>query len=199
MIEAREQGYRKFWKRRIASTYHSSDSDTPRVKVYAFRPTWKPWAPSHSHFVYITGGMADAPMPVREAHSGFSRIELSCFAVAVTGFGNPRQDEIARWLHAFARLPFQENQPINPGEILDVGQPLAEGSEMSAFYFALTPFVDNDALCRATLHAEAVVHVVPISEAERTLVEREGAAALNDAFQRAAVTPVFNLGRQSCV
>jgi hypothetical protein len=198
VIAEREQRYRKFWKRRIAGKYRSSASNPSRVDVYAFLPTWNPWAPARSYIVYLTGGLSDAPLPPAATGTQFSRIELSCYARHVTGFGNP-QDEIAKWLHAFARLPFEESLRIGPGGAFNVGQPLAPGSDMSAFYFGFTPFVDKGKLCRATIHAEAVIHVVPISEAERALVEREGPQALADAFRHAAVPHAFDLKRRSCV
>jgi hypothetical protein len=198
VITEREQRYRKFWKRRISGRYRSSASKPPRVDVYAFLPTWNPWAPARSYFVYLTGGLSDAALADAPAGTRFPRIELSCYARHVKGFGNP-QDEVAKWLHAFARLPFEENLRISPGDTFDVGQPLAPGSDMSAFYFELTPLVDKDELCRATIHAEAVIHVIPISEAERSLAASKGFQALADAFRHARVPPVFDLERRSCV
>jgi hypothetical protein len=198
-IAQRQDLYAKFWRRRIAGIYHSSGSETQHVDVYAFRPTLKPWAPVNRFYVYMTGGMADAPMPGAGSSDTFSRVELSCYALTAPGFANPQTDEIAKWLHTFARLAFSEGQPINPGDTFNVGTPLAPESEMSAFYFGFTPFIDKDALRRATLNAEAVAHLVPISEAERSLAEREGSIALVEAFGRAAVMPVFDLSRPSCV
>jgi hypothetical protein len=198
-IARRQDLYARFWRRRIAGIYHSSGSETPHVDVYAFRPAWKPWAPANRFYVYMTGGMSDAPMPGAESNYAFSRVELSCYALTAPGFGDPQTDEIAKWLHTFARLVFSKGRPINPGDTFDVGDPLAPESEMSAFYFGFTPFVNKESLLRATLSAEAVAHLIPISEAERALAEREGSIALVEAFGRAAVMPMFDLTRRSCV
>ena len=194
-IAQREKLYRKFWRRRITGKYRSGGSEGPRVNVYAFLPTWNPWAPARAYIVYVTGGLSDAPMPGAQP----SRVELTAYAKYVAGFADPNRDIIAKWLHAFAQIPFSENLPIRPGETFDAGQHLAPDSEMSAFFFAETPLVNQDALRRATLHADAVLHVVPISEAERALAEREGSAALAAALQRAGVRLLFDLGRRSCV
>jgi hypothetical protein len=188
--------YEKFWRRRIAGVYRSAAADPSQVDVYAFRPTLKAWAPMHSHYVYITGGMSDLEMP---GGPGLARIELTAYARLAPGFGSPGEDVIAKWLHTFAQMPFSENLRLNPGDVFDVGQPLAEDSEMSAFYFGFVPFVDKAALCKATLRAEAVAHVTPISEAERSLAATEGAVALVQAFGRGAVPPLFDLQRKSCV
>ena len=199
VIAHREQLYRRFWGRRIAGRYRSAASEIPRVDVYAFRPTWKPWAPARPYYVYMTAGLSDTPMPDTTSGAGFSRTELSCYATNPSGFGAPQQDEIAKWLHALPQILLNESLRISPGDTLNIGQPLAPDSEMSAFYFGFTPFVDQDALRRATIHADAVAHLIPISEAERSLAERGGSLALPEAFQRAAVPPVFDLNRRSCV
>jgi hypothetical protein len=189
--------YEKFWRRRIGGVYRSAPADPAQVDVYVFGPTLKAWAPMYGYYVYITGGMSDLEMP---GGPGLSRIELSAFALRTSGFGSPGEDVIAKWLHTFAQMPFcEENLRLNPGDVFDAGQPLAEDSEMSAFYFGFVPFVDKAALCKATLRAEAVAHVMPISEAERSLAAREGAVALVQAFGRGAVPPLFDLRRKSCV
>jgi len=197
-IPERERLYEKFWRRRIAGVYHPSGSEPPHVAVYAFRPTLKAWAPMYSHYVYITGGLSDAEMPASPG-AEYARIELSAYATRAPGFGSPQEDEIAKWLHTFAQMPFKQNLRINPGDTFNVGRPLAPDSEMSAFYFGFVPFVDKAKLYRATLNAQAVAHVIPISEAERSLAEREGAIALVQAFGRGAIPPFFDLARKSCV
>jgi hypothetical protein len=198
-IAKREEPYAGFWRRRIAGIYHSSGDLTPHVDVYAFRPTWKPWAPANGYYVYMTGGMSDAAMPNLDVSYSFSRIELSCYATGAPGFGSAETDEPAKWLHTFARLVFAEGQPINPGDTFNAGKPLAPESEMSAFYFGYTPFIKKEALLRATQNAEAVAHLIPISEAERSLAESQGSIALVEAFGKAGVMPVFDLARRSCV
>lgn len=198
-IAERRRRYEKFWRRSAAGVFHSSSADPACVDVYAFRPTLKAWAPMYGHYVYITGGMSDLAMPGASPGADFARIELTAYATRAPWFANPQEDEIARWLHTFAQMPFRENSRINPGDTFDVGRPLAPDSEMTAFYFGFVPFVDKAALCRATLNAQAVAHVVPIGEAERSLAERDGAIALVQAFGRAAVPPIFDFERKSCV
>ncbi len=195
----RRRLYEKFWRRSAAGIYRSSPESPVHVDVYAFRPTLKAWAPMYAHYVYITGGMSDAEMPEGSPGADFARIELSAYATRAPGFANPQEDEIAKWLHTFAAMPFRENLRINPGDAFDVGRPLAPDSEMTAFYFGFVPFVDKAALYRATLKAQAVAHLIPISEAERCLAEKAGAIALVQAFGRGAVPPLFDLQRKSCV
>jgi hypothetical protein len=195
----RRQLYEKLWRRRTAGVYRSAAADPARVDVYAFRPTVKAWAPMYAHFVYLTGGMSDLEMPAGSADAGFARIELSAYARRAPGFGDPREDVIATWLHTFAQMPFQRGLRLNPGDVFDAGRPLQPDSEMSAFYFGFAPFIDKAGLLKATLRAEAVAHVTPISEAERRLAETAGAIALVEAFGRAAVPPLFDLERKSCV
>lgn len=201
VIAEREQLYRKFWHRPIAGKYRSAPDEGARVDVYAFRPTRKPWSPARDYFVYLTGGLSDTPAAGDSPLAGapIPRIELSCYAVSALGFGDPQQDIVAKWLHVFAQIVAAENLCIKPGATFDIGEPLAPDSHMSAFYLGITPFVDHAALCRATINAEAVAHLIPVSEAERSLADRGGSAALEDAFRRAGVAPVFDLRRPSCV
>ncbi|HEX2758239.1 MAG TPA: suppressor of fused domain protein, partial [Thermoanaerobaculia bacterium] len=88
---------------------------------------------------------------------------------------------------------------LAPMHTLSAPKPLTPSSEMVGFCFAIPPGVDVAALTRATITADLVLQVVPISKPERELAEKEGAEALLDAFDRSGVPPYFELGRRSVV
>jgi hypothetical protein len=96
-------------------------------------------------------------------------------------------------------LPVRQGGFFAPGQTVDMGEALLPGTVMSAFFFGVTPSADMRRLCAASGNAELMLHVVPISKKECALAVQNGPDALLDVLEKAGVTPIFDLHRQSCL
>jgi hypothetical protein len=207
-LQRREINYTAFWGRPPNLVHHASGTRVPHIGIYRFPPLEKRgffrtlFAAAPKDYVYISGGMSEACMEMprqnRKDESSPTRVELTAFARTpiVDGSG---EDVIASWLAFLAHATFQQRTFLAPGHAVDVHEPLTRESSMSAFFFGITPDVDMRRLCEASIHAELMLHVTPISEAECALAKNEGAEALLNAFERAGVEPVFDVERKTCV
>jgi len=198
VIRKRHALYECFWSR-PSSVYHPGDADDLHIDVHVFRPTWRLWAPARSYFVYITGGLSDAVLATHEDSARECRLELTTFASCAPGFGDYHSDAPAHWLMRLARTAAKNSFAFTPGDTFDCGQPLTPGSEMTGFYFAHPMFVNRSKLLAATVEADTVAHVIPISAAECRLAADQGAVALIEALAAKAVEPLFDTSRHSCL
>ncbi len=197
-LRRRELQYFKVWQRQADSVVHQTDDQIPHVDVYRFPPTRKPWAPARNLNVYITGGMSTHAMVVPQELDTPRRIELAAYAREVIR-NAAGMDYIAWWLHYLAHFPFRLGTFFAPMHTVSAPEPLMPSSEMIGFCFAIPPGIDLSALTRATLTAELVLHVVPVSKRERELAEKHGPEALLDTFDRSGVPPYFDINRRSVV
>lgn len=197
-VRRRELQYFKVWQRQADSVVHQTDDEAPYVDVYRFPPTRKLWAPARKLNVYLTGGMSTRAMAVPEKLDTPRRIELAAYAKEIVR-NAAGIDYVAWWLHFLAHFPFRQSAFLAPMHTVSAPEPLTPSSEMVGFCFAIPPGVDVAALTRATITAELVLQVVPISKRERELAEKDGPEALLDAFDRSGIPPYFELGRRSVV
>lgn len=198
VVRRRELQYFRVWQRQADSVAHQTDDEAPHVDVYRFPPTRKPWAPARKLNVYLTGGMSTRAMVVPDQVDMPRRIELAAYASEIIR-NAAGVDYIAWWLHFLAHFPFRQGGFLAPMHTVSAPEPLAPSSEMVGFCFAIPPGVDVAALTRATITADLVLQVVPITKSERDLAEREGPEALLDRFDRSGVPPYFDLQRASVV
>ena len=106
---------------------------------------------------------------------------------------------VADWIEWLAHFPFKEHAWFSVGHTISAEKPLIPGSEMSAFFLGITPFVRLNRLCQSTINAEIVLQVVPISENERQLTIDNGPDVLLQKFDASGVEPLFDLERTSCL
>lgn len=111
----------------------------------------------------MTGGLSDITLPLAGSASGWSRRELLTFTITAPGLGQYDQDQTAKWLMRLARTAAMNAMAFAPGDTFNCGEPLTPGSEMTGFYFANPMFVNRSSLCTATVQADTVAHVIPIS------------------------------------
>ena len=197
-VRKRELQYFRVWRRQADSVLHQTDDEAPHVDVYRFPPTRKPWAPARKLNVYLTGGMSTVAMAVPEELDTPRRIELAAYAKERVQ-NAAGVDYVAWWLHFLSHFPFRQGAFLAPMHTVIAPEPLTPSSEMVGFCFAIPPGVDAAALTRATITAELVLQVVPISKRECELAEKDGPEALLNAFDRGGIPPFFDFRRRSVV
>ena len=190
--------YGTVWRRSADQVFHQTDDEEPRIDIYRFPPTRRFWAPANRMYVYATAGMSDALQP--HASEEPRRIELSAF-VRADGTGPPDKatDLVARAIHNLAHEPFRRKLFLGPLHTVDMGEPLVAGSQMTGYFFAVTPGVSQKALGRAAGRAHLFIQPVPVSATEMALAIEQGSDALLDALERHSVPPHFDLERTSVV
>ncbi len=206
-IAIRELRYKAFWGRE-AERFHLTDDFEPHIDVYRFPPLGRSWflkrwmTPADDLYVYMTGGMSDATAPgAASAKEPVLRTELTAYSHKICPSEADDVDMITRWLYFLASTPFRfpdEGFFFNVGHTFSVGGPLVPGSQMTGFLFSVPPCGDMRRLCSCTRHAQVVLHVVPISDAELQLT-MEDPMRLIDRFEKHGVQPIFDLERRSCV
>ena len=198
-IALRNMAYERLWGRPSQQIFRQTNVEEPHVDIHRYAPTWRFWAPARRLYVYITNGMADRvmPLPPESTSSRPRRIEL-CTYTRDAREAQPGRDLAAWVLHSLAHLPWRENCSFAPLETVTWGGHIIEGSDMTAFFFALPPFVDEDELLPAA-KADLVLQVMTITGAERELAVRESSEALMDRFESTGVPPVMDWDRPSCV
>ncbi|MHC4741112.1 MAG: suppressor of fused domain protein, partial [Planctomycetota bacterium] len=96
--------------------------------------------------------------------------------------------------------PFREADIFfGPGHTFTFDEPIVAGSEMTDIFFAVTPSVPMRQLCKATINAEVVLHVFPITSNERKIAQEKGTEALITYFEHHKIEPDFDLHREPFV
>lgn len=191
--------YSAVFRRAPDIVFHQTHDEEPRVDVYRFPPTRRFWAPARDVWAYVTAGMSTRPQPRADGGpTEPARIEITAFVPKRIGVerGAPG-DPVARALHELAHAPFRRDLFLGPLHTVDMGEPLAPRSAMTGFFFAVTPGVDQEALCRASGTAELFIQAVPVSAAEMELAIDRGPEALLDLLDHGGVPPYFDLQRAS--
>jgi hypothetical protein len=203
-VARRASRYEAFWGRRVDAVFHPTDAGEPHIDVFRFPPVAPGWflkrwmTPAYRHYVYVTGGMSDAAMPGAAAEAPRFRTELTAYSNRIYKNQTGDADMVAWWLHFLASAPFrfpEEGLFFSVGHTFSTREPLVPGSAMTGFLFSVTPGVEIRRLCSCTLHARVVLHVVPISDSERRLTQKDP-RALIDYFGKHAIEPVFDLERK---
>ena len=191
--------YTAVFRRAPDIVFHQTHEEAPRIDVYRFPPTRRFWAPARDVYVYATAGMsAEAQPNASGTPAEPSHVEMTAFVPRRQGATREGgQDPVARVLHDLAHAPFRRDLFLGPLHTVDMGQPLAPGSPMTGFFFAVTPGVDQDALCRAAGRADLFIQAVPVSTAEMHLAVTRGPEALLDLLDHGGVPPYFDLRRES--
>lgn len=198
MTAERLNAYGTVWQRSADQVFHQTDDEEPRIDIYRFPPTRRFWAPASRMYVYTTAGMSDAMQP--HASEDPRRVELSAFVRKEgVGFDDQGKDMVARALHNLAHQPFRRELFLGPLHTVDMGEPLIDGSQMTGYFFAVTPGVSQKSLARAAGGADLFIQPVPVSFAEMALAIERGSEALLDALEQHAVPPYFDLERPSVV
>jgi len=199
--------YTAFWGREADTVFHPTDCFDPHIDVFRFPPVEARWflkrwiTPAYRQYVYITGGMSDAPILGAASEAPRLRTELTAYADRIYKNRAADADMIAWWLHFLASAPFRSPEEgifFNVGHTFSTGEPLMPDSHMTGFLFSVTPSVEMRRLCSCTVHAQVVLHVVPISDGERQLA-KEDPQRLIDYFEEHGIEPVFDLDRKPYV
>ncbi len=192
----RQWGYRAVWRRAPDLVFHQANDELPRVDVFRFPPTRRFWAPARDATVYVTGGMSDMVQPY--ATESPLRVELTAFLSGQSSAPDGI-DPVAQALHNLAHEPFRRPLFLGPLHTVDLGSPIAVGSRMTAFFFAVTPGPSQAALRKASGAADLFIQAVPITAEELALAISEGSEALLSLFESSRVAPYFDLDRPSLV
>lgn len=201
----RASRYEAFWCRKPETIFHSENSAEPHIDVYRFAPLserlfFRRWfTPADREYVYITGGMSDAEMPAAQAAGESpSRVELTAYSKTIYEYEG--KDVIAGCLSYLSYLPFGEADIcFAPGHTFTDGEPIIPGSKMTGFFFGVTPSVPLRRLRAATINAEVILQVVPISSNERKIAQEKGVKMLIAYFEHHKIQPVFDLHREPLI
>ena len=198
--------YEAFWGREPDFVLHCTDSLWPHIDVYRFPPVKIKWffqkwfKPVSYQYVYISGGMSDADMPIGEAAEIVpTRVELTAYSNEIYTNYSGETDMVAWWLSFLASAPFRLKEKklfFAPGHTFSTGEPIIPSSEMIGFFFSITPSVELRRLCSCSVNAKTMLHVVPISESERKLAQEKGSDKLIAYFEKYNIEPIFNLTRK---
>lgn len=206
LISKRGLRYEMFWGRKPDLILHPMEPMYPHIDIYRFPPVETRWffqkwfKPLNHQYVYISGGMSDIQMPAGKSEkSVLSRVELTAFSNEVYKNNSGDMDMTSWWLSFLAYMPFRlknDNVFFAPGHTFSTGEPIIPDSAMTAFFFGVTPSVEIKRLCRASINAQLMLQVVPISDSERELAEQKGPENLINYFEENGVDPIFDLRRK---
>jgi hypothetical protein len=201
--------YEWFWGRKPDWILHPTEPIHPHIDIYRFPPVETKWffqkwfKPVSHQYVYISGGMSDVEMPGGKSEKAdLFRVELTAFSNEVYKNKSGDMDMISWWLSFLAYMPFRiknNNFFFAPGHTISAGEPIIPGSEMTDFFFGITPSVEIKRLCSASINAQLMLQVVPISESERKLAQQKGTENLISYFEENGIEPVFDLKRKPFV
>ncbi|MFH1588601.1 MAG: suppressor of fused domain protein [Candidatus Diapherotrites archaeon] len=195
--------YESFWGRKPDSILHPDNKNDPHVDIFRFPPLKsagffkKLIKPVCSQFVYITGGMSDREMPVPKKHEYNmtpKKIELSAYSNKL--YLENDTDIIASSLYFLSQIPFKEKMFLSVGYTVSLGKPIAKNTDLSAFFFGVIPSVNLNEICKASVNAEVILQVVPISEGELNYAKKEGSEKFLDYLEQNNIEPVFDLERK---
>ncbi len=203
-VVKRQSCYVGFWGREFDAVFHPTELHEPHIDVFRFPPITPKWflkrwmVPAYRQYVYMTGGMSDAPMPVpASCGHDVTRAELTAYSNKIYKNESGDADMVAWWLHFLASAPFRPSQEkvfYAVGHTFSAGEPIMPGSQMTGFLFSVTPSVAMRSLCCCTPHAQVVLHVVPISDGERQMA-KDNPRGLIDYFEEHGIEPFFDLER----
>lgn len=207
IVARRSLRYQTFWGRKPDLILHPTESLRPHIDIYRFPPIKANWffqkwfKPVKHQYVYISGGMSDAQIPATEYRTDIPRrIELTTFSNEVYKNRSGDMDMIAWWLSFLVYAPYKDgNIFFAPGHTFSAPEPIIPGSEMTGFFFCITPSVALKHLRAASVNAELMLHIVPISESERKLVEKKGSEVLINYFDKYGIQPIFDLRRKPVI
>ena len=204
IISRRASQYESFWGRRPDLILHPSET-RPHIDIFRFPPIDIKWffqkwfIPVSHQYVYISGGMSDVPISKKNLPSDvLSQIELTAFSNEIYMNHSQKTDMIAWWLSFLAYTPFKDETIFfAPGHTFSVGKPIIPDSQMTAFFFAVSPPALMQRLCSASINAKLVLQAVPITESELKFAKKEGIESLIDYFEKYHIEPFFDLNRDS--
>lgn len=200
LITERGDSYVTLWGRDADFVCHQSDQEIPHIDIFRFPPTEEADAPLNRLNVYMSGGMADVSMPVPDEYENVpANIELTAYSEDVIMNDSGKMDFICMILHWLAHYPLRESTFFAQSQTFNIGSPIIPESEMTAYYFAQTPMISLDELFAFTPNATGFIHVIPISESERTLAVEQGSMELLKLFGERGLPPLFDLRRESLI
>jgi hypothetical protein len=196
--------YEAFFGRPADFVLEARSEDTPAISVARFPLVHAGFfrrfrTPVHDRFVYITHGMSSQPMkvPPDQAKIYPAFIELIAYSEGVYAGAHDGTDLVTLCLQALATMPFHNDMFLGPMHTAALEEPIAQGSEMSAFFFAVPEGVEMSRLCSCTPAAQLVVSVIPITTSERAYAVANGPERFLGLLGEHRVPNLFNPFRHS--
>ena len=179
----------------VSSVIHEAKQHVPHIDVYIFTPETS----GRDCVTMVTSGMSDIEMPTP------ATLGNSCSRTELVFYSRDVRLEYANMLREIAHYPHDKQTWLGRGHTLQFGKLLdldGRGEIFSGYLFLHPPCaVDKSMTDKLKLDSASVnlLWVVPITEAERSLAETQGTAALLAALREHGLPPVFDPDRESCV
>ena len=134
--------------------------------------------PVEEAFTLATIGLSETPQIGPESES----VRQELLLCAWDGF---RHDSLYSALFTAAQLVHDRGETANPGEVIEVPLPIAEGVSLRHFFVYL-PIYHSDDLHSVPLGREAVevLWLIPVTEAEAAYIEENGPQAFDELLGR---------------
>jgi Suppressor of fused protein (SUFU) len=187
-----------------ATVWHEIVSDLVHIDVHVVEPSAE-----RPYFTLVTSGMSDRPMTVPAGADSNPYAELMmCLPESWPMTAEAFRDENAYWpirlLKTVARLPHEYDTWIAAWHSVPNGDPAEPYAPDTPFAGVLVaPMIRCEPEAR-TITADggkeiSLLALVPLHPAEIELKVAQGSDALIDAFDRVAVSELFDPARPSCV
>ncbi len=187
-VRTREEHYERFFGPLVEPVKHSTDMQVPHIAIYQFAPN-----DERPYWTLITGGMSDFRQPgIPEGLS--PRAEILTYAAEP-------QNWMFNVLKNLAEMPFVADTFLHWWHTVPNGMPMtAEPSELTNFFF-LPPYFEGPDFDTLKIDADDVdvLWMIPITDSELQYKLQHGAEALEELFERYAVSPVINESRTPLV
>lgn len=192
LIQQREQAYTKQFGP-FESVSHPLAPGSPHIDVYIHPPT-----DARPFNTLVTGGMSDHPMPVPGDGPASSRCELLLYVHKV-------EDLHIELLRFLASQPFLQKTWFSYGSTMNNGnppQPIFDGSVLDHYVF-MFPVIGTDFDFHKSVSIDGsplqLLHVEPITTAERQLIIKKGLEAFLELLEKKQHSPMLNPERKCYV